>query len=423
MGSEMTRNEFDAQPAAITGTQANIAIYGVVFVIMVSVCRIHEVIPGLAVLKLGKVAFGLAVVLYLISPKRNDLQFISSQQIKYICYLFLLGLLSTLFSFWPGKSLNFMFFNFLSSLVLLFLLTKVTATYADLKKIFWGIAVSLTLLGLKTLSSDAERATSGGGSYDSNDMAFIMVVFLPTFYFHVKNELGIRRWLLVLMMIIAFAVIISTQSRGGFLGLVSILVAIAMKEKVGLFRFAVFCGILALAFSFFAPVGYSERITSIFKPHEDYNMTDGGGRIEIWKRGFQLMLENPVLGVGPFVFEVAESTKHIDESTGTTGKWSVAHNSFVQIGTELGFPGLLLFIMILVTSIRSLRRLQRDLPKDAELYWIINALEVGFYGYIVCGFFLSQAYSAALFLLVGLTVVVSNMVDLKRKSVLELELS
>lgn len=394
--------------------KTNWAIYGLIFAIMVSLGRIQEIVPGLTAFKLGKVAFGLAIILLFIAPKRNDIEIFSSQQMKYILCLFLLGVISTPFSYWPGKSFNFMFFKYLNSLILLVLLIKVTTTYADLKKIVWGIVISLAILGGKTLSSGAERATSGGGTYDPNDMAFVMVVFFGFFYFSMKSENGVRRWLLLGMMFTALTVIIATQSRGGFLGLVSILTFIAIKEKIGFVKILFAGSALALLFSVIAPEGYGERISSIIKPHEDYNLTAGGGRIEIWKCGLKLIMENPLLGVGPAVFEVAEGTMHVDEATGTTGKWSAAHNSFIQIGVELGITGLIFFIFILISSLRTLKILQRELPEDSYLRRFTCALEVGFYGYFVCGFFLSQAYSPALFLLAGLTVAVSNIAKRER---------
>lgn len=418
---DKNKNALDFQPKAFTSTRTNIAIYGVVLLIMISVGRIQEMIPGLAVLKLGKVAFGLAFMLYFISPKRSDVEVFSSPQMKYAFFIFLLGLVSTPFSFWPGQSYNFMLFKFSTTFLFLFLILKIATTYADMKKITWGIIISLMVLGAKSLLSGGDRITSGGGTYDPNDLAFIMVLFLPLFYFCMKNERGILRWLLVVVLMVAIATIIATQSRSGFLGTVIVALGIAIKERMNLVKIMLGAGIMALLFSFFASTDYGERISTIFTPEQDYNTSASGGRIAIWKRGLQLMLENPVLGVGPFVFEVAEGTKHIDESTGTTGKWSAAHNSFIQIGAELGITGLILFVMMLVSSIRSLRRLQRDLPVDSELRWIVYALEVGLYGYIVCGFFISQAYSAALFLMVGLTVVVSNIVERERKDLVELD--
>ena len=409
--SDGNDSELLRHPGTFVEQRTNTALYGLIFVIMVSVGRIQEVIPGLQALKLGKVAFGLLFILYFVSPKRNDIQVFSSSQMKYVLALFLLGLVSTLFSVWPGESMHFMLFNFLYSVVLIFMLIKIATTLADMKKIVWGIVISLVVLGVIALLSRSERVSSGGGSYDANDLAFVMVLFLPLFYFSMKNELGVRRLFLAFALIISLATITATQSRGGFLGLLTVFFAISLLERVNLGKMIAGGFIILLLIMVIAPAGFGERMSSILKPNEDYNMSEEGGRITIWRRGIQLMMANPLLGVGPSVYAVAEGALHTDISTGLSGKWSAAHNSFIQVGAEFGIPGLVLFIMILVKSIRSLRKLRRELPEDAEMRWLVNALEVGFYGYIVSGFFLSQAYSAAFFLLVGLTVAVINMTE------------
>jgi hypothetical protein len=36
--------------------------------------------------------------------------------------------------------------------------------------------------------------------------------------------------------------------------------------------------------------------------------------------------------------------------------------------------------------------------------WLVHGAEIGIYGYIISGFFLSQAYSAVLYLLIALSV-------------------
>jgi len=80
---------------------------------------------------------------------------------------------------------------------------------------------------------------------------------------------------------------------------------------------------------------------TIIKPEEDYNRTAEEGRVKIWKRGIGYMMLHPVFGVGAANFPVAEGT--ISPLAGRTEvglgvKWGAAHDSFVQIGAELGIP-------------------------------------------------------------------------------------
>jgi O-antigen ligase len=142
----------------------------------------------------------------------------------------------------------------------------------------------------------------------------------------------------------------------------------------------------------------------------DYNRTEETGRMQIWRRGVGYMLQFPVLGVGPNNFGAAEGTLSPfaeRQQFGRGVKWNAAHNSYVQIGAELGIPGLVLFIGMITSAFRALRRTNRrvgviDEPHSGpELTQAITASLIGF---VVGAFFLSLAYSEMLYTLLALTV-------------------
>jgi O-antigen ligase len=67
----------------------------------------------------------------------------------------------------------------------------------------------------------------------------------------------------------------------------------------------------------------------------------------VWARGRAYWRANPILGVGAGNFGVAEGEFNAD--TGRTGKWSAAHNAYIQALAELGtFGGGLFIAMLLV---------------------------------------------------------------------------
>ena len=64
-------------------------------------------------------------------------------------------------------------------------------------------------------------------------------------------------------------------------------------------------------------------------------------------------------------FPVAEGTIFVPlaaraEAVGHGLKWNAAHNSFVEIGAELGIPGLLVFLALLICTYRSAMRVAYD---------------------------------------------------------------
>src|SRR5690606_18131398 len=99
------------------------------------------------------------------------------------------------------------------------------------------------------------------------------------------------------------------------------------------------------------PPDYRARMISLVQGEEDYNQTHYTGREQIWERGRMYWRQNPVLGVGAGNFPMAEGAQL--ESIGLTGKWSTAHNSYLQAFAELGTPGGLIFLGILFAGIRA----------------------------------------------------------------------
>jgi O-antigen ligase len=75
-------------------------------------------------------------------------------------------------------------------------------------------------------------------------------------------------------------------------------------------------------------------------------------------------------------------------------RWNAPHNSFVQVGAELGFPGLALYIAVIGCAFVALRHGGGIGP----------ALTASLLGFVVGSFFLSLAYSEMLYTLVALAV-------------------
>ena len=87
-------------------------------------------------------------------------------------------------------------------------------------------------------------------------------------------------------------------------------------------------------------------------------------------------------------------------------RWSTAHNSFIQIGAELGVMGLVLLVLLFGDAFRLLARIRRRTSGEgAVLAQVFTACCLGF---VVTALFLSQAYSAYLYSLLGMTLALSR---------------
>jgi O-antigen ligase len=119
------------------------------------------------------------------------------------------------------------------------------------------------------------------------------------------------------------------------------------------------------------------------------------------------MLDHPLLGVGADDFNTAEGTLSpmaARQQYGIGVRWNTAHNSYILAGAELGIPGLVFFIAMIVSAFRALRGPARRkgyvvVQEGRELRQAVTASLIGF---IVGAFFLSLTYHEMLYTLIAL---------------------
>jgi O-antigen ligase len=250
--------------------------------------------------------------------------------------------------------------------------------------------------------------------YDANDFALIMVCTIPFAVYFLRPGVATWRRILALTALGIFVLmIIRSGSRGGFLGLIAVMAytllryrAIPARLRLG----AVAAG--AIIFVAFGSANYWAMMQTILHPNNDYNMTEETGRTAIWKRGLLYMEMRPITGVGVRAFSQAEGelspTARTYAESGRGIKWSVAHNSFVEIGAELGVIALAAFLGLFFIMFRTLSRVRAG-PRGSP--WVTPSdqayaqmLTASFIGFMVCGFFVSAEYFAYLYVLFGLAV-------------------
>jgi O-antigen ligase len=249
--------------------------------------------------------------------------------------------------------------------------------------------------------------------YDANGLGLVLVCTLPLtewLVFHaVRRE---TRMGAIIAIVIFLVTIVRTGSRGAFLGLVSIIAyslfvnrSAPLRRRTGLAAVAVVLLVGA------AGTKYWTMMDTIMHPTADYNWSgnSNGGRMDVWKRGFGYMVAHPITGVGAGNFPVAEGTISPlagQQEYGVGLKWSAAHNSFVEVGAELGFPALVAFVAFLVGGLFRARRVVQlaNAIGDHRSAAMGDALAASLVGYCVSGFFLSQGYSALPYSVVGIAV-------------------
>jgi O-antigen ligase len=210
------------------------------------------------------------------------------------------------------------------------------------------------------------------------------------------------------------ATIAKTGSRGGFVGLVAFgLALLVMLKTVPVAKRLMFLVVTSIGLAIAAPPGYWEQMKTVLTPTQDYNWTSPTGRKEVFKRGIGYWGRNPVTGIGIDNFARAEGTisdraiaQALDPSLAGI-KWSVAHNSFLEVLAEMGLIGFFYFSMLVFGGIFALNKLRRSLPahwikgtqEERFLFYTSLYLPVAFAGFAAAGFFVSFAYRDLIYVL------------------------
>ena len=186
-------------------------------------------------------------------------------------------------------------------------------------------------------------------------------------------------------------IILLTGSRGGFIAL-SVVVIMLFFEQTKIisktYKIIITLAIITIVYGG-STIDFT-RLETIRQIGEDYNVVDETGRLEIWKKGLGLMMNNPLTGVGVSCFSEAIGKERSER--GLQERWQAPHNSLIEIGAETGILGLLFFVLISINTLRIFGRTKYTNDNE-HMIRIGKISKIAFAGNFVSSMFLSQAYS------------------------------
>ncbi len=384
--------------------------------ILTYVWRVQDLYPALGTLKVPVIASLAAIALWIgDADARRKFDDIKLPLFKVLVGILILMLISVPTSYWPGKSVRFLYQDYLKTFAFMIVCAASIRRFEDVEwylKVHFMGALMYSLSALAKFQVNSEGRWGGLRYYDANDFALVLVCTIPLAVYFLRGQAKLVWRLVALGSILVFAItLIKTGSRGGFVAFMAAMTyilftfrALTVKLRMTAVVMA-FGGVLVLAGD-----TYWEYMSTMLNPSEDYNMTSTVGRKAIWTRGFGYMLDRPISGVGVRAFSQAEGrseTSRFLASNDAGFKWSAPHSSFVEIAAELGVTGIVLFVMALYLAIKSLSLVRESprVPRDprCDEVALSQAVIGAFIAYCVAGAFLSHAYSAHLYSLFALS--------------------
>jgi O-antigen ligase len=370
--------------------------------------------PGLTVTKLLG-AFALIYALIYLARRHGIPRYFATPQAVLMVAFFGFAAFSWASKGWQTTSLELInpIYMYVSTLIFFF----ITMTVIDsVERLYWSCMVaigSVAFASLYMLREWQKGMAAYGEGYrpgwvvgDANYFTIAALAVMPIAFELVligRNKL--QKAYAVVCTLLIFAAVTLGASRGGFLGIVlMVLYLIARSRKPARNLFMVF--VLTLPVLLFAP---NSPINRFFHP-------DAGDQASVskhlvgWEAGLNMIRKNPLTGVG-FGNYKAVVTRY-DKSGEVRLDPHVAHNAYLEIAAELGIPAILVYWALLGSALYSAGKTRkRARARGAET---LAALALGCQASIIGAgvgiFFVSGQYTRLLWFVLCATMVMPLLV-------------
>lgn len=372
----------------------------ILLLVSVVAIRIHELVPALAPLRPALLTALISTGLLILHAGARIAEILGGDRLfRLMLAYFAWAVITAPFALWPGHAAS-AYGIFIPTLMMVGAFAFCAPTLLNLERIQAGLVGAATVLALQLLAHgrmSGDRLTSIG-AFDSNDIAALLAFVFPLALGLAVRSRGLMRVIGIAALPVSLATIAATASRGGVVALaVACLVYTiglrGMKRTVFIVALIVGAGGVWVS----APPLFRERMLTLASLEEDYNMSETSGRMAIWSRGLRQVWADPVMGVGFDNFPFADGRGLAE--TGQTGKWSAAHNAYVQVFVDLGIVGGTIYMMMLVGA---LRRAARQWTRRAVGGAYRPELLAAMTAFCSSALLLSHAYFWPLFGLLGL---------------------
>lgn len=286
--------------------------------------------------------------------------------------------------------------EFGKTLIMIFVTLVLVKDRARMHWLIWVIVISLGFYGLKGGLFTAMK----GGAYhvmgppdsfigNNNDLAQALCMTLPLMrYLQLQAGKKVVRYGLGVSMLLTGVAILGTYSRGGLIAMavVGIVLILKSRRRIGI---AIVLAVVGLAAYQFMPARWTERMDTL---HHAEQTDSAQERMRSWEFAANVALHHPLVGGGFNVYEDPAMWRRYAPQGAIE---RAVHSIYFRVLGEQGFPGLILFVALLVFSWRncaSVRRMARDSPDDKWAFDLASMLQVSLLAFMTAGLASTSSY-------------------------------
>lgn len=400
-------------------------------ILSILVVTIFVEIVSLGSLTISRLIAPLALIIVVVLAARGRASIRPAPQLAWICAYSIWALASGLWTVSVGGT-AFQLGSLAIALVYMLAFATLLNSRAELERVLWALALAALGVGLFAIgafalgfSEDLKAGRASGGTGDPNFFATYQAMAFPLILV-LAGETRRRgaRLLLYGAAIVIVVSVLTSVSRGGLLTLGTVLLLMAVLPArtflAARSQKAALLALVALGTGFALKETSKDilpRLEALYS-HQQSSEARGSGRLDMWLAAGTSIRQRPILGLGYGGFasaspELVLQTPGIDLSTFDIEKaGQEAHSAYIGTTAELGLPGLLLLVGLVISTLRALRRTAESARDAGDEFMrrIANAVTLSLVAWGISSFFLSSETSRALWIVIGLSLALPKLV-------------
>jgi putative inorganic carbon (HCO3(-)) transporter len=340
---------------------------------------------------------------------------------------------STAFSTWRGGSAIYLLYFCGLQLVLFLLAAAAPRSFGDVRRVAFFVLGSSTLYIFIGSSSTSDQRFDLRGTFGNADdvalLAGFVLPFVVLFAQRLRNPVA-KAFVLLIGCAWLVRVIGSTGTRAGLLAIIALLLVYLLYasalQRVALLAASV-VGMLAMLVVL--PSAVIDRFASTFSSFgsetvvqqlaaNDEAMASVAERRVLLQDAITMTMRNPVFGVGPGEFPDYRYQFLDPTAPGGHKRYFPSHNTYLQVSSEEGIPGLLLYLGFFAATFFSLRRslkLNRADPSPTGTLGvqISICLQAALVYFMVCAAFMTCERHPQQYVVAGLAIALERISRVK----------
>jgi O-antigen ligase len=398
------------------------ALIGFTFILLISP---QTYLPALGLIRPALLVGAVGITAYLLDQlihRRSLLKM--TREMRITVWLVSWAVITIPFSYWFWGSISILFDLYLKTLIVFWLLYTTVNSLVRLRQIAWGLtlmgipialaAVRNYFLGSQLPKFSRISGYEGGLTANPNDLALMLNLIFPlTMALLMGSRKPRTRYILMGILFLDILAVVATFSRGGFVTLAALFIIYLWKFRNRFERRWIIAALFIVMICIpLLPSAYWDRLSTTVNSSSDPTGS-AQERTTTLLAAAVFVAKHPVVGAGLGMDSLA-----MNDERGVL--WGAVHNVYLQYGVDLGLPGMILFLMLLITCIKSTTNVQRKtahVPAMRQLFFFAQGVQISLLAFSVAGMFHPVAYHLYFYYMAGLAVALRAVYEVERTRV------